>query len=151
MGGVIGRGKTPGIWGEGSGYKDGIYYSKRPAEPLPDDPYLDITTYVFRCQKYLDRVALVDAATGESLKYREVIKQVRSVAAGLVEIGVKQGDVMMILSPNTIQYPVLMLAVASLGAVVTAVNPLSTTKEIVRQVRDESLPSIFSLFNVTGQ
>lgn len=137
-------------WGQGSGYRDGIFYSKRPDEPIPNDPYLDFTTHTLRSGKCADRVALIDASTEKSLTYGDLIQQVKAVASGLAEIGVKQGDVVMIVLPSLIQYPVLLLAVGSIGAVVTAVNPLNTTREIVRQVRKRACPFHFNCASISG-
>ncbi|CAM6096361.1 unnamed protein product [Calypogeia fissa] len=146
----IPSGSTPGALRGGSGYKDGVYYSKRQPVSIPNGPYLDFTSFTFRSGKYLDRVALVDAPTGKSLSYRDLRQQVKSVASGLADLGVKKGDVVMILSPNSIQYPVLLLAITSIGAVVTAVNPLNTTKEVVVQAQDSKTKYLAAVPGLTA-
>ncbi|CAN4076342.1 unnamed protein product [Withania somnifera] len=47
-----------------------------------------------------------------------------------------QGDVVLILLPNSIYFPVILLGVLTLGAVVTTMNPLSSLLEIQKQVLD---------------
>lgn len=51
-------------------------------------------------------------------------------------MGIRRGDVVLILSPNSISIPLVCLSVMSLGAVVTTANPLNTASEISRQVAD---------------
>ncbi|CAM6129004.1 unnamed protein product [Calypogeia fissa] len=130
-------------YAEGSGYKDGIYYSKRPFLPIPEDPYLDLTSFVLD-HPYMDRVALIDAPTGKSMTYAEVKQLVYSVGAGLADIGVKQGDVVMLLTPNGSHFPILVFAILSIGAVVTTVNPANLSAEISRQAKDSDSKFVIS-------
>ena len=121
-----------------SGYRssDRIYYSKRPPVHIPDTPELDLTSFLFGPQ-FGDRKALVDAPTGRYLIYAVLERDVRVLAAGLFkDLGVRQYDVVMLLSPNCIEFPVIVLAVLSLGAVVTTVNPVNTAAEIQKQMKD---------------
>lgn len=48
-------------------------------------------------------------------------------------MGVSKGDVVLILLPNSIYYPVILLGVLYLGAVVTTMNPFSSFSEIKKQ------------------
>ncbi|CAM6097772.1 unnamed protein product [Calypogeia fissa] len=130
---------------EGSMYKDGIYYSKWPTEPIPTDPYLDLTTYVLDVDpSYIDSVALVDAPTGESMTFREMKHKVYAVASGLADVGVKQGDVVMILSLNGLHSPIIMFAILAIGAVVTATNPANLISEIAKQAKDSGTKFVMS-------
>ncbi|KAG0473139.1 hypothetical protein HPP92_014996 [Vanilla planifolia] len=47
---------------------------------------------------------------------------------------VRKGQVVLLLSPNSLHVPVIALAVISLGAVITTTNPLNTPLEIAKQV-----------------
>lgn len=121
-----------------TGYRssDGIYYSKRRPVWIPQTPNLDFLTFLFAPQ-FGDRTALVDAPSGKSWTYRELESRVRVVAAGLYkQLGVRQYDVVMLLSSNCIEFPVIFLAVASLGAVLTTVNQVNTPVEIQKQMKD---------------
>ncbi|XP_015941148.1 peroxisomal OPC-8:0-CoA ligase 1 [Arachis duranensis] len=83
------------------------------------------------------RIAFVDAATDKSLSYGEVRRSVYSLASALFHgLGVRKGDVLFLLSPNSILFPTICLAVLSIGAVLTTANPLNTESEIAKQVRD---------------
>lgn len=52
------------------------------------------------------------------------------VAAFLREIGVQPGDVVSILSPNCIEFPLILCGCLYLGATVNACNPIYTESEI---------------------
>lgn len=58
------------------------------------------------------------------------------MASGLREMGISIGDVILILLPNSIYFPIIFLAILSLGAIVTTMNPLSSPTEIEKQMRD---------------
>lgn len=128
-----------------SGYcsSDGIYYSKRPPVWLPENPNLDLLTFLFAPQ-YGDKIALIDAATGESMTYKELERKIRVLAAGLYKrLGVRKGDVVMLLSPNSIEFPVIFCAVVLLGGAVTTVNQVNTAGEIQKQMKDAGKSKMF--------
>jgi non-ribosomal peptide synthetase component F len=121
-----------------SGYRssDGVYYSKRPTVWIPPTRRLDLLSFLFAPQ-YGERAALVDAPTGQSFTYAQLEWRVRVVAAGLYKtLGVRQYDVVMLLSPNCVEFAVIFLAVVSLGAVLTTVNQVNTALEIQKQMKD---------------
>lgn len=61
---------------------------------------------------------------------------VKSLAFGLHQMGVSQGDVVLILLPNSVFFPVVVFGILYLGAVVTPMNPLSSLAEIKKQTLD---------------
>ncbi|XP_046561707.1 4-coumarate--CoA ligase 1-like [Haliotis rubra] len=77
-----------------------------------------------------EKVALVDSNTGRSMSYRELSATIRRLARGLSNLGFKRGDVLCIFSPNVIEYPIVFYAVASLGGVLQATNPLYNADEL---------------------
>lgn len=112
------------------------FYSKRNPLPLPANTSLDITTFM-SSQAHRGTIAFIDATTGHRLSFSEFWRAVDRVADCLHhDIGIRRGDVVLILSPNSISIPVVCLAVMSLGAVVTTSNPLNTAGEISRQIAD---------------
>lgn len=70
---------------------------------------------------------------------------VKSLASGLNSIGISQNDVVLLLLPNSIYYPVVLLGVLYSGAVVTAMNPLSSFAEVKKQVADSKACFAFTL------
>ncbi|KAK4728261.1 hypothetical protein R3W88_021249 [Solanum pinnatisectum] len=113
----------------------GIYSSKYPSIKLPEDPFLDVVSFIFSHKN--DGVsALVDSASGISISYSELYPMVKSMASGLHQRGVSQGDVVLILLPNSIYFPVILLGVLALGAIATTMNPFSNLLEIKKQALD---------------
>lgn len=121
-----------------------IFHSKRAPVSLPTTPNIDIFTFVSTrvAASTSTNTALIDAATGEHLTYPQLWTSVASVASYLFDVhNIRKGDVVLILSPNSILFPVVSFAVMSLGAVLTTTNPLNTTEEISKQISD-SRPSL---------
>ena len=107
--------------------------------PLPDVDVPDVTLPAFvleHAKERGDRPALVDGATGETLSYAGLLRQVRSLAAGLGERGIGRGDVVALCAPNAPVYAVVFHAVAALGGTVTTVNPAYTAQEMGFQLRN---------------
>ncbi|KAL2318865.1 hypothetical protein Fmac_032741 [Flemingia macrophylla] len=114
-----------------------IFYSKRKALPLPPNPSLDVTTFI-SSRAHRRTTAFIDAATGQTLTYGQLWQAVEGVAGSLSSMGIRKGSVVLILSPNSIHFPVVCLAAMSLGAVITTSNPLNTPREIAKQIADSN-------------
>ncbi|KAH7297657.1 hypothetical protein KP509_25G005600 [Ceratopteris richardii] len=124
----------------------GIYYSKREHVKLPADPSLTLPNFIFHHHSVdPTATAYIDAATGASLSYGQLKTQVFSFAAGLSSFGVQPGDVVLILSPNSIVFGVSLLAIMACGAIATTTNPLNTPLEIAKQASDSQAKFIVSL------
>ncbi|MGN6679303.1 MAG: AMP-binding protein, partial [Streptosporangiaceae bacterium] len=83
-----------------------------------------------------DRTALIDAASGRVLSYRELADQVRQVAAGLAAHGLVPGQTFAIIAPNSQEWVVGCFGAMLAGGVVTGINPLSTAAEMAMQLAD---------------
>ncbi|VAH66830.1 unnamed protein product [Triticum turgidum subsp. durum] len=82
-----------------------------------------------------DRPALVDASTGIAVSYPSFLAAVRSLAGGLwSSLGLRPGDVALVVAPSRLDVPVLHFALMSIGAVVSPANPASTPEEYAHQV-----------------
>ncbi|XP_042375841.1 4-coumarate--CoA ligase-like 1 [Zingiber officinale] len=124
-----------------SGYgPDGVYRSLKPTIAFPSDPALSMVPFLFRdAAAFPDRLAVADADadSGATLSFSELRSAVLSAAFGLASAcGLRKGDVVLIFAPNSLHYPVAFLAILSLGAVVTTVNPAYTVQELSKQVSD---------------
>ncbi|HEY6246223.1 MAG TPA: 4-coumarate--CoA ligase family protein [Pyrinomonadaceae bacterium] len=107
--------------------------------PFPDVtiPEVPLTTFVFqRTRELADKPALIEGPTGRTLTYSQLYDSIRRVAVNLSKRGFKQGEVFAILSPNHPEYAILFHAIASLGGIVTTLNPLYTDREICHQLKD---------------
>jgi acyl-CoA synthetase (AMP-forming)/AMP-acid ligase II len=100
-------------------------------------PVTPFTSFLFQnAHHYPDKAALIDGPTGRTITYGQLTGAIRAVAAGLHARGFGKGDVFAIYSPNLPEYAIAFHAVASLGGIVTTMNPLYTVDEIAQQIDD---------------
>ena len=123
---------------------DGIWYaSYPPGVPHEIDvaQYASLTQFFDECtQKYRERVAYVSA--GSNLTYGELARKANAFGSWLQSIGVKPGERVAIMLPNTFQYPVALFGALKAGAVVVNVNPLYTVRELAHQLKDSGAQTI---------
>ncbi|MBY9001364.1 MAG: long-chain fatty acid--CoA ligase [Candidatus Heimdallarchaeota archaeon] len=82
---------------------------------------------------------------GKFMTYTELEEDANRLANALQDLGIKKGDKVAILTPNTPQFLVTFFAAMSLGAVFTAISPLATSKEIRFQLQDSEAIVIITL------
>ncbi|KAJ8616779.1 hypothetical protein MRB53_036151 [Persea americana] len=117
----------------------GIYYSKWDSPCLPQAPNLSLPTFLLSLSpQLLSKPAFIDAKTGDKLTYGELRALTKVVASALHSLGIKKGDVVLLVSPNFLHFPLLVLGIMSLGAVFSTANPLNTRQEIQTQVQDSN-------------
>ncbi|NHJ04808.1 MAG: long-chain fatty acid--CoA ligase [Candidatus Heimdallarchaeota archaeon] len=73
---------------------------------------------------------------GKGKSYNEAAKEVRKLANAFKDLGIKKGDRIAILTPNCPQFVITYLSTIYLGAIVTAISPLSSPKEVKFQLKD---------------
>jgi acyl-CoA synthetase (AMP-forming)/AMP-acid ligase II len=121
----------------------------RPGPALPD---LTLPQFVLcSANRRGSKRALVDAATGQEISYAGLAEAVREVGAGLSARGLRHGDVLALCAPNSIEFAVTWFAAASIGAIVTTVNPQCTRDEIARQLRQTGARWLVTTAGPTGQ
>ncbi|KAI9072258.1 hypothetical protein K1719_045762 [Acacia pycnantha] len=121
----------------------GIYTSKHAPLELPSDPFLDVVSHIFSHQ-HNGVSALIDSSSACSISYSDLFPLVKSTAFGLHKMGVLQGDVVLLLIPNSIFYPIVFLGVLYLGAIVTPLNPRSHISEIHKQIAECGVSMAFT-------
>ncbi len=82
---------------------------------------------------------------GKIKSYKEVEEKVNRFANSLKKLGVKKGDRVAVLMPNCPQFVISFWATLSLGAIITAISPLYTAKEIRYQLQDSEAKILISL------
>ena len=90
------------------------------------------------------RPALIEAATGRTIVYRELPPLVERTAASLARLGIAKGDVCGIFAANAPEYLIAVLAIARLGAVVTTASPLYTKDDLRKQLVDAGARVLFT-------
>ncbi|KAF7829498.1 4-coumarate--CoA ligase-like 5 [Senna tora] len=121
-----------------------IFYSKRKPLPLPQNHSLDITTFI-SSHAHHGKLALIDASTGSHFTFTQLWQAVDAVATSLSAMGIRKGHVVLLLSPNSIYFPIVCLAVMNLGAIITTTNPLNTSAEIAKQISDSKPVLAFTI------
>ena len=119
-----------------------IHHSSAPDVQIPD---VTLVEYVLAgARRRGEKVALVDAGSGEHLTYRELAEGVAAAAAGLARCGVVPGDVVAVISHNQPRYPLALYAALAAGATVTPVNPVLTVDEMTKQLAQAKASVVIS-------
>lgn len=69
------------------------------------------------------------------MKYRELDHHVDALATALARLGLKKGDVIALLLPNSFQYVISYYAAMRLGCIATGLNPTYKPMEILHQLK----------------
>ncbi|GMJ08883.1 hypothetical protein like AT4G05160 [Hibiscus trionum] len=125
---------------EKSGYgRDGIYRSLRPPIVLPKEPNLSMVVFLLRnVSCYPDKVALIDADSGEILTFSQLKSTVIKLSHAFLSLGINKNDRVLIFAPNSIQFPLCFFAVTAIGAIATTANPIYTVNELSKQLMDSN-------------
>ena len=124
-----------------------IYRSSQPTLAIPDTPLADFV--LARAHERGSRAAIIDGPSGRTITYGELPDLVDRAAAALAALGLRKGQTCAIFSQNTPQFPIAVLAIARLGAVLTTASPMSTCDDLVRQMQD-SRPRILITSSAVG-
>jgi fatty-acyl-CoA synthase len=81
-------------------------------------------------ERFAPREALVARAQNRRFTWHELAAEVRRCARGLLALGVHKGDRVGLFSPNRYEWVVLQYAAASIGAILTNLNPAYKTAEL---------------------
>lgn len=126
-------GTTNRIWL--SSYVQGVVHD------IDVNKYSSLGQYFDECiNKFRNRPGFV--SIGTEMSYDRLDRLVNAFAGWLQSQGIKQGDRVSIMLPNTFQYPVCLFAVLKIGAVVVNVNPLYTARELNHQLKDSGAETI---------
>ncbi|KAL6133443.1 hypothetical protein ACLB2K_065678 [Fragaria x ananassa] len=115
----------------------GTYTSPRPPVHFPENPNLSLTSFLFQSSSSTPHsLALADADTGETLTFLQLKTLVSRLARALIQLNINKDDVVLILSPNSIHFPVCFFSVVAIGAIATSCNPVYTVYELSDQIKD---------------
>ena len=110
----------------------------RPPVDFPDVPY----DYLLRtaAERTPDRRAIIYHDL--ILTYREVVSMVNCIANGLHNMGMKKGDRLCLFTTNRPEYTITFIAAASIGVVVSPMNPAYKEREIAYQIENSEAKAI---------
>ncbi len=80
-----------------------------------------------------------------SINYRELLQNVEAFKTALYELGIRKGDRVALMLPNTPHYIISYFAVLKLGAIVVQVNPLYPVRELEFILNDSSAKALITL------
>ena len=108
--------------------------SPYPDVEIPDMPFTDFV--LARAGEHAVKPALIDATTGRTITYAELVGSICGLASALAARGFEKGDVFAHYAPNLPEYAVAFHGVATAGGVNTTANPLLTAEELSVQLVD---------------
>lgn len=122
-------------------------------------PYSDIsiseeplTEFVLqRATELADKPALIEGLTNSIITYKQLSDNIYKTAIGLTAHGFSKGDVLAIYSPNLPEYAIAFHAVATLGGIITTVNPSYTAEELAYQLKDAGAKYLITIPELLGQ
>ncbi|HET9076621.1 MAG TPA: AMP-binding protein [Acidimicrobiales bacterium] len=91
-----------------------------------------------------DHEALVDCPSGRRWTYAELLQWSRTVARGLMALGVEKGDRVGIWSPNCPEWVAVQYGTALMGAILVNVNPAYRTSELEYVLRQSGVKVLVS-------
>ncbi|CAN5546565.1 4-coumarate--CoA ligase family protein [soil metagenome] len=125
------------------------------ASPFPDVeiPETGVYEYLFGdlAEADADRVALVDAISGDELTYRDLVTRIDAFAGALADRGIGVGDVVGLLSPNSPGFAVAFHGILRAGATATTINALFTAKDIAKQLTDAHAKMLITVSRLLPQ
>src|SRR5690242_19852401 len=105
--------------------------------PYPDVevPAIALSDFVLELsERYGHKPALIDGPTGRTYTHAQTADAVRAFAGALAARGLGRGDVVALFAGNSPEYAIAFHAVATIGGVVTTINPTYTVDELVFQL-----------------
>jgi len=93
-------------------------------------------------RRHPDRTALVEGDL--RITFAQLWREARAQGAALTELGVRPGDRVALLAPNTAEFPKAYYAILAAGAVVVPVHLLLSAEEVEHVLRDSGATLLLS-------
>ncbi len=110
----------------------------RPPVEFPDVPYDHLLRNA--AERNPDRPAIIYHDL--ILTFREVVSMVNCIANGLHSLGLKKGDRICLLMTNRPEYTIMFIAAASIGVIVSPMNPAYKDREVGYQLENSESSAI---------
>jgi len=111
-----------------------------------EEPLLGATIpahFAATAARFDEREAVVSLPQGRRLTYGELNGEVRRLARGLIGLGFRKGDRIGIWSTDNIEWLLLQMATAQIGAVLVNINPAYRPRELAYAVERAELAGLF--------
>jgi fatty-acyl-CoA synthase len=96
-------------------------------------------------QKFPDREAIVSLPQVKRLSYAQLAESIDRVARGLLGMGFRKGERIGIWSTNNIEWLLLQMATARMGAILVNINPAYRPRELAYALKRSEVNGIFSI------
>ncbi|MGJ7908366.1 AMP-binding protein [Actinopolyspora sp. H202] len=95
-------------------------------------------------ERFPERDAMVEFATGRRWTYREFVAEVDALAIGLLESGLVKGDRVGIWAPNRAEWTLVQYATARIGAILVNINPSYRVHELEYVLNQSGVRTLIS-------
>lgn len=112
----------------------------RPRINFPDVPYDHLVRSA--AERFPERTAMI--YHNMTFNYREIIAMVNSIANGLYNLGLRKGDRLCLFMANRPEYTITFIAAASIGVVVSPMNPGYKDREVAYQLDNSEAKAILA-------
>ncbi|GMH20378.1 hypothetical protein Nepgr_022219 [Nepenthes gracilis] len=110
-----------------------IFRSKYGPVSIPDN--ITLPEFVLQdAELYSDNVAFLEAVTEKEYTYGQLARDTRRFAKALRSLGLRNGNVVIVVLPNMVEYGVIALGIMAAGCVFSGANPMAHATEIKKQV-----------------
>jgi long-chain acyl-CoA synthetase len=101
---------------------------------------LTFTRFNQMCERYPDKTAVI--YLGQRFSFSKLRDLSERFSGGLVDLGVKKGDRVMIYIPNCVQWVIAFLGIQKIGAVIVPVSPIYTSHELEYMIKDSGAETV---------
>lgn len=111
-----------------------------------EEPLLGLTIpeqFSVIARRYPEHEAVVSIPQQRRLRFRELASATDQLARGLLAIGFKRGERIGIWATNNIEWLLLQLATARIGAVLVNINPAYRSKEVAYALKRSEVQALF--------
>lgn len=130
------------FYSQGAVIEDGVVRSCMPELPIPD---IDFATCLRKAwQKFRERTALIENATGERCSYEQLEEQCSRVAAGLRGLGFGPGDMAGFHCGSSLDAIIAFYGVVLAGGCIVLAKPNLSQRELCHQFGDAKPVLVFS-------
>ncbi|XP_012264325.2 4-coumarate--CoA ligase 3-like isoform X1 [Athalia rosae] len=95
--------------------------------------------------RWPNKTAVVCPITGKSYTYAQLRKLSGKFANSLRKLNLRPGSIISVILPNIVEFPIVVLGASEAGIKITTSNPVSTAKEIDRQLINSDACAIITI------
>jgi fatty-acyl-CoA synthase len=96
-------------------------------------------------ERFPDHEAVVSLPQGRRLSYRQLSEQIDELARGLLGIGFSKGDRIGVWSTDNLEWLLLQMATARIGAILVNINPAYRARELAYALERSEVQGIFTI------